>query len=79
MDGIVDRLVEMHAEVVMCEEGGAEWVRGVDAMARVLDAVAAELGHACLLKVMCRFSELTGDGIHIDAAQLQRLIDSGAG
>ena len=78
VDGVLGRLVDMHKQAVMCEEGGAEWVRIVDMMARVLDAVAVEWGRACLLEVMSRFCKRTGDGIHIDAAQLQRLIDSGA-
>ena len=77
IDGILGRLVDMHKQAVMCEEGGVEWVRIVDMMARMLDAVAAEWGRACLLDVMCRFSERTGDGVHIDAAQLQRLVDTG--
>ena len=78
MDGFLNRLVEMHAELVRCDEWSAEWVRLVDMMARVLDSIACEFGHVCLLEVMCRFSERTGDGLHIDAAQLQQLASSGA-
>ena len=78
IDGILEHLLAMHKEAVMCEEGGAEWVRIVDMMARMLDAVAAERGRACLLDVMCRFCECTGDGIHVDAARLQWLIETGA-
>ena len=78
VDDVLGRLLAMHKEAVRCEEGGVEWVRIVDMMARMLDAVAVEWGRACLLDVMCRFCELTGDGVHIDAAQLQRVIDSGA-
>lgn len=77
MDTLLAQLLEMHREVLKCEEWGLEWVRAVDAMAGVLDRVACEFGHACLLEVMCRFSELTGDGIRIDVARLQRLADTG--
>jgi hypothetical protein len=78
VDDVLGRLLAMHKEAVMCEEGGVEWVRIVDMMARMLDAVAAEWGRACLLELMCMFSERTGDGIHIDAARLQWLIETGA-
>jgi hypothetical protein len=77
METLLTQLLEMHAEVMRCDEWSTEWARKVDAMSRVLDEVAHEFGHACLLDVMCRFSERTGDGIHIDAAQLQRLVDTG--
>lgn len=68
----------MHKEAVMCEEGGVEWVQAVDAMASMLDSVASEFGHACLLDVMCQFSEHTGLGLYVDEAQIQRLVHSGA-
>jgi hypothetical protein len=77
MDAYVERLVMMHADVMGYEEWSDAWVSGVDAMAGVLDRVACEFGHACLLEVMCRFSELTGDDVRIDVARLQRLADTG--
>ena len=46
-------------------------------MARYLDVIARDFSHACLLDAMSSFSERTGDGLFIDAAQLQRLAETG--
>jgi hypothetical protein len=78
INGVLGRLLVIHEEAVRCEEGSVEWVQAVDAMASMLDSVASEFGHACLLEVMCRFSEQTGLGLYVDEAQIQRLVHSGA-
>ena len=77
-DDVLRRLVDMHEEAVGCEEGSVQWVGVVDKMASLLDSVASEFGHACLLDVMCQFSEHTGLGLYVDEAQIQRLVHSGA-
>jgi hypothetical protein len=49
MDTLLAQLLEMHREVLKCEEWGLEWVRAVDAMAGVLDRLlVSSVTHAYL-------------------------------
>ena len=77
MDTVLPILLELHREIQGCERMSTEWLHRVGRMARVVDAIVRDRGDMCLLTVMNKFSEQTGEGIYMDASHMRRLVDAG--